>query len=160
MRKTIKLHTLLPFDAFLGGFTWLPIDKKASSFPSKNLRKYCSSHRVVAEWNLIHVNDFGFTWLKSCLCFQHGNSYLPPNDGFCQRFITSEEAFNLKLLFWQVNVKYRNASSIAVLSRLSEVVTMCKQIFIVYVCSGESILLLTLDPDWNLLQGFSFLFYL
>ena len=32
-----------------GGFAWLPIDKKASSFSSKNLRNFFSSCRVVAE---------------------------------------------------------------------------------------------------------------
>ena len=54
--NAIKLHTWS--DSFrylkqrkggsvrpLGGFTWLPIDKKASSFSSKNLRNFFS--RVV-----------------------------------------------------------------------------------------------------------------
>ena len=34
---------------FFCGFAWLPIDKKASSFSSKNLSNFLSSRLVVAE---------------------------------------------------------------------------------------------------------------
>ena len=42
-----------------GGFVWLSIDKKASSFFLPRTSVFFSSRRVVAERSLIHVNDFG-----------------------------------------------------------------------------------------------------
>ena len=81
---------------------------------------------------------FPSVWPKSCQCFQHGNSFPRSNDGFCQRFISFQSCLSCYFGFIQVDVNYRNASSVAVLSRLSS-----------KVCSGESILSLTLDPEWN-----------
>ena len=40
------------------GYNWK--GTVASRFPSKNLCKLCSVHRVVEECNLIHVKEFGF----------------------------------------------------------------------------------------------------
>ena len=81
---------------FFGGFAWLPIDKKASSFSSRNLRNFLSSRHVVAESNLIHVSDF------SCLACDLNlavfsmviflSTFKPRR---LSRLITSGEGFNL-----------------------------------------------------------------
>ena len=59
------------------------------------------------------------TWPKSCLCFQYESSFPLPNDGFYQRFKTSERfsvLLYLSCYFRSFQRKYRNALCAAVLS--------------------------------------------
>ena len=81
-----------------------------------------------------------------CRCSHCGSSFLRSNDGFSQRFVTSDGAvsFAKVAIMALSNVKIK----ISLALRYSLVVGLRMQIFGVYVCSSESILsLLTLDPE-------------
>ena len=124
----------------------------------------CSGESILSltldpEWNLLQLlsafiaSEEAFT-LASVFTFvlvnQSYRTHWTPNEiycGFCQRLKHRKKlSILLKFLFWLYpwKRKYRNSSSVG---------NDCS--FNVYICSGESILSHTLDPEWNLLRVLS-----
>ena len=110
--------------------------KKRPVFLPRTLVIFFSSCHVIAKWNLIHVNDFG------CLACDLN---LPV---FSMVIFLS--TFKRRLLSCFISEKASNLAKVAILALYCRYALANFQWK--YICSVESILSLTLDPEWNLLQ--------
>ena len=125
-RSNAKVDVCVSF----GSFAWLPIDKKASSFSSKNLRIF---------------------FLASCR-FQHGNTlyfFLRSNDlRLLSRFKHRNKlSMLLKLLFWLYLSERKYYKYIKSLRFLSLCIYNTKRSVFTFVMVNRSLIALTLDLE-------------
>ena len=149
--KGWKWHKL----GIIGKASWLPrwLNKKASSFPSKNLRTSCCCRMKLDTCEGIWLPS---TWPKPSRVF----SVVIP-------FLVSTSKLRLLSVLYNIRRSFQSCKScyygfiqvnINIEMRQTLRYSVDSQSVSVYVCSGESILSLTLDPN-EILQNWSFFFY-